>query len=212
MRCVFVVTSAYVGRLETATRVAFWAEEPTEHGFDPSQLITVDLSRTPNAAAAGVIPWDAVDVDDCVASPTGELGGTTIGPRWPEIQVTGVAQLEQSFIARLSPSLRPSNPPTMMGGHTYEYMNVLYWPQTSDPRAGKRYAGHYAEILEERGGLAYVRVFPPGSSDQDSARTSNMWIDLASPQQCDAGRDALTQIGVGGAPKHGALFLIAGEL
>ena len=43
-------------------------------------------------------------------------------------------------------------------------------------------------------------------------RPVTMWIDLASAEQCDAGPDSLTTIGVGDAPKRGALFLISGQL
>lgn len=39
-----------------------------------------------------------------------------------------------------------------------------------------------------------------------------MWIDLSHPDQCDAGVESLTRIGVGAAPKSGALFLPAGRL
>jgi hypothetical protein len=39
-----------------------------------------------------------------------------------------------------------------------------------------------------------------------------MWIDLASPEHCDAGTVSLTTIGTGGGPKRGALFLTAGQL
>jgi hypothetical protein len=39
-----------------------------------------------------------------------------------------------------------------------------------------------------------------------------MWIDLASPEHCDAGPNSLTEIGTGDAPKRGALFLISGHL
>lgn len=211
MRCVFVLTSAYLGRIDDVTRCAFWADEPTEHGFDPSKLISIDLARTPNAALAGKIPWDAVEVDDCYASPNGDLGGTTLGPRWPEMQVNAAALLEERFIARLPSAVRPPNRPAGATGRAYEYQSVAYWPHIADPRAGKRYVGHHAEIVEERSGLAHVRVFPPGSSDEENVRPSFMWIDLASAAQCDAGPDSLTQIGVGSAAKHGALFLISGE-
>jgi hypothetical protein len=37
-----------------------------------------------------------------------------------------------------------------------------------------------------------------------------MWIDLGSPEQCDAGPDSLTQIG--NSARSGALFLISGRL
>jgi hypothetical protein len=39
-----------------------------------------------------------------------------------------------------------------------------------------------------------------------------MWIDLASPEQCDAGPDRLTTIATGAGPKRGALFLISGQV
>jgi hypothetical protein len=39
-----------------------------------------------------------------------------------------------------------------------------------------------------------------------------MWIDLASPEHCDAGAASLTTIGTGDAPKEGALFLITGQV
>jgi hypothetical protein len=39
-----------------------------------------------------------------------------------------------------------------------------------------------------------------------------MWVDLASPEHCDAGPGSLTEIGAGDAPKCGALFLISGQL
>jgi hypothetical protein len=96
-----------------------------------------------------------------------------------------------------------------MSGRVCEYMTTVYWPHLDDPRAGKRYAGHYAEVLEERGTLARVAVYPPGSSERPHAQAMTMWIDLASAEQCDAGRDSLTEIGTGDAPKRGGLFLIS---
>jgi hypothetical protein len=212
MRTVFLSTSAYLGRVESETRIAFWAVDPSEHGFDPSRLITVDLSRTPNGAAAGDISWDAVEVDDCFTGPGGELVGTTLGPRWPELQLGGAVLLEREFANRLPREMRPACPPTRMNGRAHEYTSVVYWPHVDDPRAGNRYTGHHAEIVEERGSLARVVVFSPGTSDRASARPLSMWIDLASPSQCDAGVHALTAIGVGDAPKQGALFLISGRL
>jgi hypothetical protein len=212
MRSVFLSSGAYLGRVDSATRCAFWADDPSENDFDPKRLVTIDLSRTPNAAAAGEISWDAVEVDDCFSGPNGELAGTTLGPRWPELQLTGAVLLEQQFVNRLPRELRPSYPPKRMHGRAYEYTSVVYWPHVDDPRAGNRYNGHHAEIVEERGTLARVVVYPPGTSDRTNARPLPMWIDLSSPEQCDAGRDALTEIGVGDAPKQGALFLISGRL
>jgi hypothetical protein len=201
-----------LGRIDGLTRCAFWFDDPTEHGFDQSKLIEIDLARTPNAAIAQRIPWDAVDVDDCFALPGGELGGTTLGPRWPEMQLSAAVLLSQGFIARLPTEKRPTPIPSGYTGRAYEYVSTVYWPHTKDPRGGRRYSGHHAEILEERSSLARVKVYPPGSSESESPRTSTMWIDLESIDQCDAGAGSLTTIGGGAAPKQGALFLISGRL
>jgi hypothetical protein len=183
-----------------------------DHGFDPERLITIDLSQTPSAAAAGRIGWDDVQVDDCFSGPNGNLGGTTLGPRWPEIRLEGAVYLERAFLARLPATLRPACPPLGTDGRPYEFMTAAYRPRQDDPRAGKRYAGHHAEVIEERGTLARLAVYPPGTSTRPNARPLTMWIDLASSEQCDAGPESLTEIGTGTAPKRGALFLIAGHL
>lgn len=212
MRCVFVTVGAFLGRIDGATRCAFWADEPVDHGFDPTRLIAVDLALAPSAAVAGRIGWDAVQVDDCYTGPAGQVGGTTLGPRWPEIHTAGVVLLEQRFFESLPAEIRPACPPGGLHGRAYEYMSVVYAPHADDPRAGKRYAGHHARILEERGTLARVAVNPPGTSDRPQAPTFTLWIDLGVAEQCDAGPGQLTQIGVGDAPKTGALFLHSGGL
>jgi hypothetical protein len=212
MRCVFVGTPGYLGRIDGRTRCAFWAEDPEEYGFDPARLIEVDLACTPAAAQAKEIGWDEVEVDDCFTGPNGSVAGTTIGPAWPEMRLTGGVYLEQGFVATLPSDLRPVAPPHGMEGHTYEYLTTVYWPHIADPRAGRRYAGHHAEILEERRTLVRVAVYPPGRSASPTVVPVTMWIDLASSEQCDSGPDSLTAIGVGDAPKSGALFLISGQL
>jgi hypothetical protein len=212
MRTLFVSTGAFLGRVLGETRCAFWLDEPTEHDFDPARLIEIDLGRTPNAAIAGDIPWDAVEVDDCFTGPTGNLSGSTIGPRWPELQMAGAIAVEQGFLERLPPTLRPESPPAYSGGRDYEHESVLYWPHVDDARAGRRYQGHHAVIIEERGSLARVDVYPPGASDSPTAKPVAMWLDLASHEQCDAGPRSLTRIGVGSGPKEGALFLISGSI
>ena len=202
----------FLGRIESATRCSFWADDPSEHGFDPDQLIRIDLARNPSAAIAGEIPWDAVEVDDSFNGPGGSVIGTTLGASWPEIQLAGIVCMEQQFWRRLPDAIRPPCPPPGSVGFDYEFTSVVYWPGTSDARAGRRYCGHHAKILEERGGLARVAVYAPGTSQRANARTANMWIDLASPEQCDAGPDSLTKIAVGDGPKAGPLFLILGSL
>jgi hypothetical protein len=208
MRWVFRGTGAFVGRVESETRIAFWPDEPADHGFDPSRLIAIDLARTPSAAALGEISRDAVEVDDCFSGPNGDVRGTTIGPRWPEIQLSGAVYLEDRFREHLPAAIRPPLPPKFMGGRAYEYTTVLYWPGTGDPRAGRRYAGHHAEVLEERASLARVAVFPQGLSDRPHVEPRTMWIDLASAEHTDAGPGSLTEIGLGRATS-GALYLIS---
>src|SRR5262245_1127773 len=128
MRSVFVGTPGYLGRIDGRTRCAFWAGDPEEHGFDPARLIVVDLACTPTAAQAKEIGWDEVEVDDCFTGPNGSVAGTTIGPAWPEMRLTGGVYLEQGFVAALPEALRPSAPPSGMAGYQYEYQTTVYWP------------------------------------------------------------------------------------
>ncbi len=116
MRCVFHAMAGFLGRVESETRCAFWAEEPVDHGFDPHRLIAVDLERTPSAAAAKQIGWHEVQVDDCFTGPNGAVSGTTIGPRWPELRLAGVVYLEQGFVAALPATLCPAWPPPGVSG------------------------------------------------------------------------------------------------
>lgn len=212
MRSVFVGTPAFLGRIDSETCCGFWAEEPVDHGFDPKRLIEVDLARTPSAAAAGHIGWDQVQVDDCFAGPNGAVSGTTLGPRWPELLLAGAVYLECGFVQSLPAAMRPVYPKPGMSGQPYEYTATVYWPHLDDPRAGMRYAGHSAEIVEERGSVARLAVYPPGKSLEPGVRPVTMWLDLASSEQCDSGPGSLTTIGTGDAPKRGALFLISGQL
>jgi hypothetical protein len=212
MRSVFVGTPGFLGRIDGETRCAFWVDEPVDHGFDPSRLIEVDLGRTPAAVLAKEINWDDVQVDDCFTGPNGVVTGTTLGPRWPELQLAGALYLEQRFVEALPVWLRPPCPPVGMNAHPHECMTCVYWPDIDDPRAGNRYTGHHAEVLNERGPLAWVSVHPPGRSAQSSVPAVKMWIDLTSAEQCDAGPDSLTTIGPGAGAKSGALFLISGRL
>lgn len=212
VRRVFVGTPAFLGRIDGRTRCAFWSEEPVDHDFDPGLLIEIDLALTPSAAAAKEISWEQVQVDDCFTGPNGAVSGSTLGPAWPELRLGGAVYLERGFWAALSADRRPACPPAGMSGQAFECMNVVYRPDTDDPRAGRRYAGHHAQIVDERGSLARVAVHPPGRSDEPDTPPVTMWIDLASPEQCDSGTSSLTTIGVGDAPKRGALFLISGQL
>jgi hypothetical protein len=212
VRSVFAGTPAFLARIDSATRCAFWAEDPVDHGFDPGGLIDVDLIRTPAAAAAKEIDWADVQADDCFAGPNGTVHGTTLGPSWPELSLSAVVYLEQGYLQSLPEHVRPACPPKGMQAYAYECMSTVYWPHIDDARAGKRYAGHHAMITDERGSVARLAVYPPGRSRQPGAQPVTMWIDLSSSEQCDAGPQSLTAIGTGDAPKHGAVFLICGQL
>src|SRR5262245_38668184 len=133
MRCVFVATPGYLGRIDGLTRCAFWAEDPEGHGFDPARLIEVDLAFTPSAAQAKEIAWEAVQVDDCFTGPNGTVAGTTIGPCWPEFRLTGGVYLERGFVDMLPAGSRPTSPPSGMTGYPYEYRTTVYWPRLEDP-------------------------------------------------------------------------------
>jgi hypothetical protein len=211
VRSVFVATGGYLGRIDGPTRCAFWSEDPCNHGFDPSLLISIDLALTPRAAAEGEISWDAVQVDDCISGPNGMLGGTTLGVSWPELQIAGAVYLQEEFWRTLPDHIRPPRPPHGMTGYAHEYTTVVYWPHTDDPRAGNRYSGHHARIVEVRGDLARLAVYPPGSGMSIHAHPLTMWIDLSSPEACDAGTATLTTISIHG-PHEGAVFLISGTL
>jgi hypothetical protein len=204
--------AGFLGRIDGETRCAFWVQEPVDHGFDPGLLIDVDLARCPSAAVAKEISWADVQVDDCFTGPNGVVGGTTLGPRWPELMLAGAVYLERSFVASMPERVRPSCPPPGVLAHDYECTSTVYWPDTVDPRAGNRYTGHHAEIVDERGSLAKVDVYPPGRARHAYATPVRMWIDLASAEQCDAGPGSLTAIGVADGPKSGALFLISGHV
>ena len=60
----------------------------------------------------------------------------------------GVVYLKRGFLDTLPAALRPACPPVGMTGRACEFTTTVYWPHQEYPRAGKRYAGHYAEVLE----------------------------------------------------------------
>lgn len=208
-RTVFVMTGAFLGRIDGERCCAFWADDPSEHAFAPERLIAIDLARSPVAAAAGLIDWRDVQVDDAWSGPGGAIAGTTLGPAWPELQLAGVVFLAEPFWRALPERIRPPCPPRGGEGRPYEFMTVTYRRDHADPRSGRRYAGHHAEIVETHGRLALVEIYAPGTSLAPGATPQRTWIDLSDPEQCDAGPDALTTIGVNAA-RAGALFLHAG--
>lgn len=124
MRSVFITVAAYLGRIASATRCAFWSREPPDIDFDPELLIEIDLSRSPQAAVAGDISWSEIQVDDCIAGPGGALLGTTLGSSWPELALVGSVGLEQRAWQALPSSVRPVCPPQGAAARDYEFMSV----------------------------------------------------------------------------------------
>jgi hypothetical protein len=190
MRCVFLGTGGFLGRIDGETRCAFWIDEPVDHDFDPARLIHVDLARTPTAAAAKEISWDEVQVEDCYAGPNGTIGGTTLGPRWPELPLGGAIYLEQSFAQALPAAMGPTDSHNRSNARwPYECMTTVYWtPTTHGPK--NRYAYHHAEIPREQGTLRPRRRLLARQVPAPAAPPARMWIDLASPEQCDASTPA----------------------
>src|SRR5262249_44578851 len=80
----------------------------------------------------------------------GKVSGTTIGPRWPEMQLSGVVYMEIGHWERLPAKLRFPRPPRDVRARDYEHTRTVYWSHTDDPRAGRRYAGFHVELLELR--------------------------------------------------------------
>lgn len=57
VRSVFVVTGAFLGRVDGETRCAFWADDPSEHGFDRQVVDALDHTV---AAAFAMLAADGV--------------------------------------------------------------------------------------------------------------------------------------------------------
>jgi hypothetical protein len=160
---VFHATAGFLGRVDSQTQCGFWAEEPADHGFDPGRLITVDLARTPTATTAKQIGFREVEVDDCFTGPDGVVSGTTLGPAWPGQR----------------PDLRVHHGGVLAGQRRPAGRDPLRRALRTDPGG----AGHAGP-----GGRP-----SPGRSGQPTASPVTMWIDLASPEHCDAGIDSPTR-------------------
>lgn len=210
VKSVFYACSAWVGRIDGETRCGFWAKNPIEINFDPVLLVPVDLSKTPAMARKGKIEWDEIQVDD---GPDGNGGGglTSIGPWFPDGKTTGVIYLEKQYWGRLRSDIRPPFPPPGFSAKEYEFMTVVY---KDGARAGKRYVGLQAKILEESGTTARVGILltcPPPRTNQNPPpkNPSEHKFDLSSLDfDAHVSQGGLTEIGTGaGKPKQGALFM-----
>ena len=81
------------------------------------RLIQADLTRAPTAAAANQIGWDDVQVMMATRALTATMGGTTLGPRWPELRLVGAIYLERDFARALLAALRVPCPSAGMSAH-----------------------------------------------------------------------------------------------
>lgn len=198
-RSVFYGFGAWVGRLDARTSCSWWADDPNNLNFDPSQLITVDLARNPAAFANGSIPVEDIQIDDAPC----DGGLTKLGPTWPTGSPINSVWLESNFYSKL-PN-KPPFPQRFMSCYPYELTTVVYWAQGSKGIA-QRFWGYHAEITAERSTVALCTIWTPGTA-MTQRPAGSWWIDLAA--QADSIQNGFTAIGVGTAPKQGAVFLDA---
>src|SRR5690349_13848586 len=152
IRDLYIGTGAYLGRVDSATKCAFWPTDPLglPAQFDPAELAAVDLGMTAEAAAAGTIGWDKVET---------ESGKMTFGPTWPPGKNVGRVYVREDH------ALKIPNPPVGSSGESYEFMLVIYRTNTGDPRAGLRYQGVKVEIIGPGlGGATDLWLYGPGQS------------------------------------------------
>jgi hypothetical protein len=195
MRTIFHGVPAYVGVLNSETKCRFWPDDPAKLSWDHKQTVDIDLGRSPAAARAGRIQWSDVEVDDHHI-----YGGMTkIGPLWPDGTHIGACWLtEDAWRRSLGRGLDP-NPDC----HPYELTHVHYH---AGPLANRRFQGFHAEITSEKGTNALVTLWPAGRSRASGTKPAGTWwIDLAA--DAHPIEPGLTEIGVGSAPKVGALFV-----
>lgn len=207
MRTLFRGFGAFVGRVDSEERCAFWWQHPQDVNFDPILLVPVDLSRTPAAAAAGTIDWEEVQVDDHASHAAG--GRTSIGPLWPSNAMAGAVYLADPYWRRLRDEIRPVVLPggAAADAREYEFHTVVYWGVNG--RTAARYYGFHGEIQSETGATAEVALYDAGRSKIDPPRFVKT-IPLGALDQVDKHVDdgGLTEIGLGTArAKSGAIYL-----
>ena len=198
-RSIFYGFGAWVGRLDSRTACAFWADDPNNLGFDHGQLIEVDLARNPAAYLAGSISADQIEVDDAPS----DGGLTKLGPTWPTGSTINSIWLESKFYDHLPH--KPAFPQPFMSCQDYELTTIIEWSPDGKSIA-RRFWGVHVEISAEQGGLALCTCWTPGTSQRQKPAGS-WWIDLTT--QADPIASGLTAVGTGSAPKRGALFLDA---
>lgn len=199
-RSIFFGYGGWVGLQSGPTTCSFWPDDPTQIQWDARLLIPVDLALNPEAVRAGRVRADAIQVDD---KPS-DGGLTKLGPTWPTGSTINGVWLESNYYGSLG-AARPPRVPRYMQCREYELTTVLYW---DGPLAGRRFWGCHAEITAESGSTATVSIWPAGRSLVPNQQPAGSWsLDLAAVgHPIEPG---FTEIGVGSAPKVGALFLDA---
>lgn len=203
-RSVFYGFGAFVGSITGPTTCAWWADDPARLGWDPSQLTTVDLSKTPEAYRQQLIRIDEIQVDD--HGDYDGAGHTQIGPMWPGGTMSGGCWLEASYWQDTLGG-KPDRQVPGWQGHLYELCIAIDWD--ADPE-GRRFNGYHAEIVgSPTGSLVQVKVWNPGTSlIPGMPPAGTWWIDLA--RHTLPIETGFTEIGSGASdPKAGALFIDA---
>lgn len=190
---------AWVGAIHGATACELWTHDPAQH-WDRSQLIPVDLARTPSAARAGKIKVADIEADDH----TSQGGRTTIGPRWPggaQIGACWIAEHHLKAHKQLAgiAAATPAAAVTAGGsGHHHEYTMVQYFDGENGDR---RFYGLHANLVQTHGPLSLVELWHPGSGAGAAKPAGQWWLDL--------GKDADPNVAPLAAGKPASLFLDA---
>jgi hypothetical protein len=209
VRTVFYGCNGIVASVVNKRKVKLWASDPAEASimFAENKTFAVDLAKCPSKLTAA--QYLQVQVDDGVYAPADKgTGSTSIGPRFPAqyegayLGAVYISDVYRDTLATQGVSL-PNPPPGAEGAYGYEYQVAWYWAGV-DPRAGRRYFGHHANVISRDGTKAQVDIQPAGTTLP--VKPVRMWLDLASVDDCDAGPldDGLTEITTA---TSGALFL-----
>ena len=208
-RTVFYGCNGIVASVTGKRKCKLWASDPSaaEITFSLASTFSVDLEKCPSKLTTA--QKAQVQVDDGAHAPADKgNGSTSIGPRFPaqwEGAYLGSVYVADTYRATLEAGgiALPNPPPGAEGANGYEYQVAWYWPGGTDPRAGRRYFGHYATVISRDGTKAQVDIQPAGTTLP--VKPVRIWIDLASEVDCDAGPgDGLTEIDTANS---GALFL-----
>jgi hypothetical protein len=200
-RSVFYCFGAYVGQYTGNSSCRWWPVDPTSINFDQTKLVPSNLASNPNGFRTGALTSiTQIEVDD----PPGHGGSTKIGPTFPNGSMINGVWVESTHYDHFDPAYKPPRLQPTDHCRAYELTTVYYW---GGPHQGHRYWGFYVEIGSEHGNNALVSIWPEGlSSAPGQGAVCSIWLDLTQQHEIEAG---FTEVGVGNAPKAGALFLDA---